>query len=80
MFELIVKTVLLDNRLRHTYRKENPVRTLGPVAFLLLILVSSSFAATTVVKSSVVPEPGVLALLGSGLVGIAAFIRRHFTN
>lgn len=53
------------------------MRTLGPVVLLVLILVANSFAAPAVVKSSVVPDPGVLALLGGGLVGLASLIRRH---
>jgi PEP-CTERM motif len=55
------------------------VRTLGPVV-LLLILAVNSFATTAIVQSSVYPEPGVLALLGGGLVGIAALVRRHLRN
>ncbi len=53
------------------------MRTLGPVVLLVLILATNSFAAPVVVKSSVFPEPGLLALLGGGLVGLAALIRRH---
>jgi len=53
------------------------LRTLGPVALLVLTVFvltisTNTFAATVVVRSSAVPEPGVLALLGSGLVGLAA--------
>jgi len=47
---------------------------------VVLILVANSFAAPAVVKSSVLPEPGLLFLLGGGLVGIAALIRRHLTD
>jgi len=58
------------------------VQKLGPVALLVLVLVmaTNSFAAPAVVRSSVVPEPGVLALLGGGLVGLAAVIRRHLSD
>jgi hypothetical protein len=56
------------------------MRKLAPVVLLVLIVTTSSFAAPAVVKSSVVPEPGVLALLGSGLIGLATFIRRHLSN
>ena len=58
------------------------MRNLGPVALLVLILVvaPNSFAAPAVVRSSVVPEPGLLALLGGGLVGLAAVIRRHLSD
>jgi hypothetical protein len=53
------------------------VRKLGPVVLLVLFFASNSFAAPAVVKSSVLPEPGLLALLGGGLVGLATLIRRH---
>jgi hypothetical protein len=56
------------------------VRKLGPVFLLVLILASNSFASPAVVKSSVFPEPGLLALLGGGLVGLATLIRHHLSN
>jgi PEP-CTERM motif len=57
------------------------VRNLSPVALLVFTLVTNSFAATpAVVRSSVFPEPGVLALLGGGLVGLAALIRRYLSD
>ena len=54
----------------------------GPVVLLVLILAAKFFAAPApvVVRSSVIPEPGVLALLGGGLVGLAALIRRHLSD
>lgn len=58
------------------------MRKLSPAALLVLIIVlaTNSFAAPAVVRSSVVPEPGLLALLGGGLVGLAAVIRRHLND
>lgn len=57
------------------------MRNLSPVALLVFTLVGNSFAAApAVVRSSVFPEPGVLALLGGGLVGLAALIRRYLSN
>jgi hypothetical protein len=56
------------------------VRKLGAVVLLVLTLAISSFGQPAVVKSSVFPEPGILALLGGGLVGLAALIRRRFSN
>ncbi len=56
------------------------MRNLGPVVLLVLILATNSFAAPAVVQSSVIPEPGLLALLGGGLVGLATLIRRHLGN
>ena len=56
------------------------MRKLGPVVLLVLILVANSFAAPAVVKSSVSPEPGLLALLGGGLVGLATLIRRRLSQ
>lgn len=56
------------------------MRKVGLVALLVLIVAASSFAAPAVVKSSVSPEPGLLVLLGGGLVGLATLIRRHLSN
>jgi hypothetical protein len=56
------------------------VRNLGAVALLILILAANSFAAPAVAQSSALPEPGLLALLGGGLVGLAAVIRRHLSD
>jgi hypothetical protein len=57
------------------------VRNSSLVALLVLTLVANSFAAApAVVRSAVFPEPGVLALLGGGLVGLAALIRRYLSN
>jgi hypothetical protein len=57
------------------------VRNLRLVALLVLFVVTNSFAAApAVVRSSVFPEPGVLALLGGGLLGLAALIRRYLSN
>ena len=56
------------------------MRNAASVVMLLLILTVSSFAAPAVLKASAVPEPGVLIALGSGLVGLATFIRRRFNQ
>ena len=60
------------------------MRKLAPVVPFVLLLATQSFAATAattpVAQSSVFPEPGILALLGGGLVGIAALIRRHLSE
>lgn len=31
-------------------------------------------------RSSILPEAGTLALFGSGMIGVAALIRRHFSE
>jgi PEP-CTERM motif len=56
------------------------LRNLGPVSLLVLVLATNSFAAPAVTPSSVIPEPGLLALLGGGLVGLATLIRRHLSD
>ena len=56
------------------------MRNLGPALLLVLILATNSFAAPAVVKSAVFPEPGLLALLGGGLVGLATLVRRHLSD
>lgn len=56
------------------------MRKLGPVFLLILVAAVNCFASPAAAKSSVIPEPGVLALLGGGLVGLATVIRRHLGN
>ncbi len=56
------------------------MRKLGPVVLLLLMLAANGFAATAVAQSSAFPEPGLLALLGGGLVGLATLVRRHLRD
>ena len=53
---------------------------LGGVALLIVVLGVNCFASRAVVHQSVMPEPGVLALLGGGLVGLATVVRRHLSN
>ena len=48
------------------------------VVLLPVILAVNSFAQPNVMKASAVPEPGLLLALGSGLVGLATFIRHRF--
>lgn len=56
------------------------MRNLGPVVLLVLMLAVNSFAAPAVVQSSALPEPGLLFLLGGGLVGLATLIRIHVSK
>jgi PEP-CTERM motif len=56
------------------------LRNFVPVSLIVLMLATNSFAAPAVVQSSVIPEPGLLALLGGGLVGLATLIRRHLSD
>jgi len=56
------------------------LRNFVPAMLLVLMLATNSFAAPAVVQSSVIPEPGLLALLGGGLVGLATLIRRHLSD
>jgi hypothetical protein len=57
------------------------MRSLGTAILLVLILATNSFAAPAAARSvSVFPEPGLLALLGGGLVGLATLIRRHLSD
>jgi hypothetical protein len=76
----LVGEPLATVQVRGTY----PVRNLSSAALLVLILIltlaTNSFATPIVAQSSVFPEPGLLALLGGGLLGLAALIRRHFSE
>jgi hypothetical protein len=79
--ELIVKVDRLENCLPPSRTKGvSTLRNLGPVFLIVVMLATNSFAAPAVVQSSVIPESGLLALLGGGLVGLATLIRRHLSD
>ena len=81
VYELIVKVYRLETYLPPSRTKGvSTLRNLGPVFLIVLMLATNSFAAPAVVQSSVIPEPGLLALLGGGLVGLATLIRRHLSD
>jgi len=80
VFEHLVKREELEGSLPLKRMKGAlPVRIAGP-AVSILILIGSSYAAPTIVHSSTIPEPGILALLGGGLVGLATLVRRHLSE
>jgi hypothetical protein len=83
LFELTANNRLVGEQLATAYSEgsnQSTVRKLLPIVSLLLLQCTYSFAAPAVVQSSVIPEPGLLALLGGGLVGLAALIRRHLSD
>jgi len=74
--KLILQLARLENKLPIDRAEgASPVRNLY-AAVLFLLLASNAFAQPAVVRSSVLPEPGLLVLLGGGLVGLANLIRR----
>ena len=52
------------------------------IASFVMIVISAlnSFAAPAVVRSVSAPKPGLLLLLGTGLVGLATLIRRRLAS
>lgn len=81
LFERSVKGSQLESDLHPLGLKgASPVRTLGPLVLLILTFATNSFAAPAVAKATVVPETGLLVLLGGGLVGLASFVRRHLSE
>ncbi len=56
------------------------MRTLVPLILLILAGPSTSFATAAALHQSALPEPGLLALLGTGLVGLASLLRRYLSD
>jgi len=56
------------------------MRSSAAVFFFVLILATNSFAAPGVQRASAIPEHGILALLGGGLVGLATLVRHHLSK
>ena len=47
---------------------------------LLFLLASNALAQPNLLKAAAFPEPGILVALGSGLIGLATLVRRHFSE
>jgi PEP-CTERM motif len=55
------------------------IRFFGSI-LLAGVAVPASLWAANHPRSSILPEAGTLALFGSGMIGVAALIRRHFSE
>ena len=53
-------------------------RSLALVLMFTIVIAGSAFADATAHVAVMKPESGTLALLGTGLVGLATLVRRHF--
>ena len=69
----------LEPGLRLIWQRSYTVRALGPVV-LMILLAANCFASPAVIHSTLIPEPGLLALLGGGLVGLATLVRRRWSK
>jgi threonine dehydrogenase-like Zn-dependent dehydrogenase len=47
---------------------------------LLTLTLCAGSALAAPARAQIIPESGTLALFGSGLIGLAALIRRHFSE
>jgi hypothetical protein len=56
------------------------VRISGLVILIFISVVNSFAASAPAVRASAAAQPGLLLLLGTGLVGVATLIRRRFSN
>ena len=56
------------------------MRNLAAVVLLVLILATNSFAAPNLLRASTIPEHGILAALGGGLVTLATFVRHYHSK
>jgi len=56
------------------------MRSTAAVFFLVLILATNSFAVPGLLRASTIPESGLLAGLGGGLVGLATFVRHYHSK
>jgi threonine dehydrogenase-like Zn-dependent dehydrogenase len=56
----------------------NHVYRFSLILLTLTLCAGSALAAPA--RAQIIPESGTLALFGSGLIGLAALIRRHFSE
>jgi hypothetical protein len=67
-----------ENSGTNSMASENTVGTIPSEAFTLIGTINSTTSTTTTTSTGSVPEPSSVMLFGSGIIGLAGWLRRRF--